>query len=289
MLPQTTPSLILNLGPRILPSVIWQNVTLLKGDDSLEPIELSHLPLPDVLESLGTEFTLVDLSNIYKATGGRELDWPRLASLAKCKWSRVLEKTLHRLAGLPSDFQRWCKEKLISSQDLAPLLSVSENEFPVPFLSILAAAQVSRQNGLKILEWAVELFLMGEKIQRLLPEEIVNADLLLSDSPLTLQENFSTLPINGEKWKEQLYLLRFKKTVAQDLIAKEALSEFHLPKFVKAQWQRRGDLTGVEIKIFATRPEQMLERLEKVKEAFVQQIAKANPDESVAEIESTLL
>jgi hypothetical protein len=127
------------------------------------------------------------------------------------------------------NFKTWKEQKKVKNQDLIFTHSLKENLHQELFTKIseqMASLKPSFTEGLAFLETATELILMG------------HGELLFESS-----HDFS-------KWSESLKKLRYPQTSLRDESLKQKFESLPWPAGSKVKFERRGDKSGVELKIF---------------------------------------
>lgn len=146
--------------------------------------------------------------------------WPTY----QLRWNHELEVTLEKLALTPRAFQDWCSQKQVGAQDLSPLRSVSNPETFAPVLLAIGQSVLSKSLGIQVLEWTVELALMGVPVEDLMPKSEVD-------------------------WASSLKAMRYPKVMAKDQEKHRQVRELPWPNRTQAQWIRQGDRGFLEIKL----------------------------------------
>lgn len=158
--------------------------------------------------------------------------------------SNFLIKHLKIFISTPSAFQNWTHKKSIHLNELRILNSL-ENPKQIYFLlEWIGKHDVSHALGLKAMELGIELLLMGCS-----PDEILSPDIR------------NTSPESVVQVMEQK---RKPLTFSQDQIKKETLRTIPWPAHVTTEWRRKGDKTGLEIKIWCQNQKELKEKIEKV-------------------------
>lgn len=128
-------------------------------------------------------------------------------------------------------FAQWQIDKKVKPSDLVftqALKTQIQQDLFQKVADHLASLKPSFSDGLKTLELATELILMGHQEG--------------------LFENAATF----EKWQLSLKQLRFPHTTATDSNLKTKLENLPWPSQAKIKFERRGDRAGVEVKFFVS-------------------------------------
>jgi hypothetical protein len=154
-----------------------------------------------------------------------------------------LKQTNRLVAQLPRHFLNWCAEKKWGPQDFSPLRSLTEGIIVLtPYLELLNSP-LSKNDGTLIFELLIELLMMGKDLK-----------------PLLLQPTIQWLPILKKE--------RYPLATFQSQKKEEQLRKFSWPLHSQVKWVRKGDKSGVELKLFITHPqdlERSLIKLEQLK------------------------
>lgn len=146
---------------------------------------------------------------------------------------------LEALTTAPRDLQDWICEKSFSPQDLAPLI-YGRGEVWLRALLVLKSLQATRSQSVPLLEIQVDLSLGDENSARSIKS--------LQDQVLQLQL------LSLKDFQEKVFTLRNPHASSRDKDQRQRLLNVNWPPGVQAQFQRRGDQGGLEIKFFASSP-----------------------------------
>ena len=144
----------------------------------------------------------------------------------------------------PPIFQNWSNSRSVHLNELRVLNSLKNTQQIHFLLEWIAQSGLSHSLGLRALELAVELLLMGWP-----------ADEILSQNVRNLPPEFALQTMEQK---------RKPLSFAQDQMKKENLKKISWPAQVTAGWQRKGDKTGVEIKIWCQNQKELKEKTEKI-------------------------
>ncbi len=180
------------------------------------------------------------------------LDWSDLLKQYHLDQDPRFTKVLKILPGLPGQFQHWLLQKRVNAKEAASLLffsdtTVSENSKHLELLTKIGSSQLSKSEGLMAMDLGFEILEMGAELPVL-----------------------SALPEN--QWLGAIKAKRFQDSEARSQKDQEWLKPFCNAKSLQGQWQRRGDVTGLEVKLFARKPEELAKHQElvtKMHEAWV--------------------
>lgn len=157
------------------------------------------------------------------------------------RWCDRLSQTLKIVAATPREFQDFADQKDFSIRDFSALLALSELTPFQSFLQSLAGLPLSKSEAVRALDLGVELFLMGQALNDLLPADQRKDDYL-----------------------KKLERLRRPNTSAGDESWKETVAMWPWPAHVQGQWQRFGDQSGLEVKIRTVSPEDFQKKLQRL-------------------------
>lgn len=213
----------------VLTSVAINGILILKSSNSDQCIflEVSSERGAEVFAALYPDLTLADLAQVKMqiAKYPNLLDWETLLSKYHLSPSTNLDETLRILQECPKEFKEWAAEKKLNVQDLAPLRLLKSVGEASPLLVKTLESGLSKSEGCRALEIAIELFLQTKNLD-------------------------SLLQIPNENWLNELYARRYKKTLAQDQDKESQLKGLPWPRHSQVKFVRRGDRSGLELKIF---------------------------------------
>ena len=151
-----------------------------------------------------------------------------------------LKNFFTKLLATPNDFQNWVTEKKVHINDLR-ILNCIPNINDLSFMfQWISEKNVSHFHGVKALELAGELILMEFKEAEILNEK-------LKDNPQAMIQHIE--------------LKRKNKTLSQDQKKQQQLEHTIWPNQTQGQWVRKGDQTGLEIKLWCKNQNEMQKKL----------------------------
>ena len=143
----------------------------------------------------------------------------------------------------PMSFQSWVNKKAVHLSELRILNSL-EDVTQIHFIfEWMAKQSPSHSQGIKVLELGVELFLMNME-----PDKVLK----------------SNLP--PEKAIQEMEKKRKPIAFSKEEIKKSNLKKITWPPHVIAEWKRKGDLTGLEIKIWSQNTIELEKKINKIKQ-----------------------
>ena len=158
-----------------------------------------------------------------------------------------LKKQLQKLLSTPLSFQNWLTDKRIHLNELRIFNVFSEiNDLDFIF-QWLHKNNVSKSNGLTALELAGELRLMGYKEADILPSHIHSVELSI----------------------EYMEQKRKKNTLSVDQEKQKYLQQIAWPAHANGRWLRKGDETGLEIKLWCKNQKDMAKKIEQINKVQV--------------------
>jgi hypothetical protein len=233
--------------PKAFPAFAWrgQLLTAFERTQSVV-IDLFELRRGTLTECLVSCYPELGLSELARLSANLKTVWPETYQEIRegffraydLKWCERLEETLNALSMTPLKFQEWVDNKKLGGRDLSPLLSLPNVKEFSAFLFALSDLECTRSEGVKILENGVELFLMGEPLNDLLPQQKSGSEYLR----LLEKRRRPQAGTTDENWKSEV-------------------AKWPWPAHVQAQWQRFGDQAGLEIKLRATSPQDLQNKL----------------------------
>lgn len=225
---------ILAWGPHIITQVQEE-----KDVVSLNPQTTN---LPQLIFDLYPDLSLVEVASLEENLRKLGLDsFPKILEKYKLNNSENLSVTLEVLRNAPEEFRTWAHERRVSVRDLAPLRCEISKEF-VFVLEQIVRTRATRQQGAQILEISVELY--------------------LADTPLSEVMNLSD---SAEIWLAHLKKIRYPLSTGADREMQNKVKSLPWPSHVEAEWQRRGDQAGVQIKLFAQSETELSKHLENLR------------------------
>lgn len=198
--------------------------------------------LAQLICDLYPDMSLVELASLEENLWQLDLDiFPQVVEKCNLYYSENLTTTLEILRQAPEEFRNWAHERRVSVRDLAPLRCEVSKEFTF-VLEQIVRTRATRQQGAQILEIAVELYLGGTPLS-----EVMN----LSES--------------AEIWLAHLKKIRYPLASNADREMQNKIKSLPWPSHVEAEWQRRGDQAGIQIKLFAQSENELNKYLENLK------------------------
>lgn len=236
--------------PTALPAFAWRGELLSGfGRETGVVIDLFETQRATLVEALKATHPEMNLSEVARFTLALEKTWPELFTEVReplllaygFRWSERLEQTLRALCETPMEFQNWAGEKDLGPRELSVLLALPSSRDFHPFLAALTQLQLSRTEGVRVLELGAELFMMGRPLNDLLP----------SGS-------------NGGSYLRQLERWRRPQTLGGDEHWQETVKKWPWPSQVQGKWQRFGDQSGLDVNIRSTSPGDFRKKLERL-------------------------
>lgn len=224
-------------------------------------IDLKNQNLSLCLKTIYPSLSFPELSRLIAQLLAR---YPQLLDLSNEMWSLYgyqprenLTLLAQKVIDLPLDIQRWFSQKKFAPQDLAPLRAINDLSVLSDYWDDLLLANPSKSEGAKWLEMLIELILMG------LPKELLK---LSCHWPLDTN-NSRIHPDSTTQWLAHLHRLRYPLATQQTKRVEQKIHSFAWPPKSEARWTRRGDRSGVELKLFFSNPQELKVntlRLEKI-------------------------
>ncbi len=166
---------------------------------------------------------------------------------------------------LKNQIQKWLDSKKSSTIDIhqiCPYLDLLKTDAQIQMmnqtLELILILRCSYSEGLKILELVTEIVLIydQQKIQ-------IDFDMLTTHHEQKM--------LNPDQWLTRLNQLRFPLTMQNDTEIKLKLEKLPWPFGSKIKFERRGDRSGVELKVFISNPSDLVKiisSLERVREGL---------------------
>lgn len=239
-----------NPWPELLP-LYCHNDELLCGfqrstRENENVIQLEHESLPLCIKTIYPQLSFPELSRLIALLSARFPNSPDLYSeiwgLYGYQARENLSLLAQKLIQIPMDIQRWLSQKKLAPQDLAPLRALEDLSVLDDFWDEILLANPSKSDGVKWLEMLIELILMGFSKSQLM-------------STASSTEN---APSNSTaQWLSHLHALRYPLATQQAEQAEQKIRSFSWPPKSEARWVRRGDRSGVELKLFFSNPQEL--------------------------------
>ena len=192
------------------------------------------------------------ITSLWKKTESFSFSWKDFFSKYDLKNTRLFTSILPIFANTPLVFQKWVDQKKIHPSELRVLTSLKDIKSISSLLQWISEENLSHSLGISILEQGVELILMGTSL-----EEIFKNNLSQEEVLKTIEQKRKPLSHSEEQ------------------IKKEQLKKILWPSGIHSQWQRKGDKTGLEIKIWCQNQKELEEKLSKVNQLSIfQQLKK---------------
>lgn len=235
--------------PTALPAFAFKDQLLCAFDQKIKNIVfLDDAELTEAFFSIYPELSFPEVARLAHRLPLNEIQRQKFWSHYGYHWKASLQAVADCLVQIPLETQQLFQEKKLGPQDLAPLRSLESLEPLKAFWIPLKECQASKSELIKILEWIIELHLMGVSEEQIL------------------------LPREGEQktlasaWQKHLYRLRFPKTESADEGSEKMIKSLSWPLRSEARWSRRGDLSGVELKLFFSHPQELKRSLMKLEQ-----------------------
>ena len=186
------------------------------------------------------------ITSMWKNIETLSFSWEDFFSTHNLKNTHLLTSILPIFANTPPAFQKWVDQKKIHPSELRVLKSLKDIKPISPLLQWVAKENLSHSSGISVLEQGVELVLMGTPL-----EEVFKNNLSQEEVLKTIEQKRKPLSYSKEQTK------------------KEKLKEILWPMGVNSQWLRKGDKTGLEIKIWCQNQKELDEKLTKVNQLSI--------------------
>jgi hypothetical protein len=232
--------------PEGWPHPVWHGLGfVLPSNNSGYFLDLSEMPLEQILKGLCPEPKFTDLREaaafLSELQERLKENLPPLHDIFDLPQEEFIQKLLPWIIKAPVEFWKWCDERSMRWGQLRALALLNP-DIEREWLRDLARWGASSQEGQKILEWCVELELMGMPLGQL---------------GARTQEDLKS-------WLERLRGLRFP---ISDRLEKEGASRVEQlvwPKGVQAKWARQGDRQVLEIRLTASSKQEYSRQLERL-------------------------
>lgn len=258
-----------NIWPELLPLYCHDDELLCgfqrRTLDHESVIDLKNQNLSLCLKTIYPSLSFPELSRLIAQLLVR---YPHNSSLTNEMWGHYgyqprenLTLLAQKVIALPLDIQHWLSQKKFAPQDLAPLRALDDLSVLDDYWDDLLLANPSKSEGVKWLEMLIELILMGVSKEQLMLSSTASAD-SHADASTTRSTTHTTA-----QWLSHLHALRYPLATQQTSLAEQKIRAFAWPPKSEARWTRRGDRSGVELKLFFANPQELkinTLRLEKI-------------------------
>ncbi len=226
----------LNIWPANLPIYSWGPWQLTGFEDShknslVVDLKITGSDLKSAIHSLYPKLSLPELARIYSFKGliSQHLNWIDFFEHYNLRFNENLSLVLEKLILCPMPFQIWCSKKDIFPKDIEILRSVEISTEQTWILNAIASSSASKSTAVQILEFSLELLGMGTSLTDL--------QSLFSGSPETCLNEVKKIrfPMNHKILSENQKKLESLTTI----------------NGVEVKWKRKGDQSGLELRIFA--------------------------------------
>lgn len=239
--------------PRALPAFAFNDQLLCGFDrEDGEVVVLNADNLLDVCYSIHPELSFIELSRLHQRLPLSAEEIPQLWSLYGYRWREALAETVQRVLSVPREIQNLFQEKKMGPNDLAPLRSLTDTAGLSPYWRPMIQCQASKSELIKILELLVELTLLGKTD--------------LADHHSTTPSTENTMDLSARVWLQKLNRLRYPMSSSSEDACDKKIKEIHWPLRSDARWTRRGDLSGIELKMFFSHPQELKRSLMKLEQ-----------------------
>lgn len=229
--------------PKHWPAFAWEKIIISgfnRKNQSVLNFSSKDVKFLHLFHSCHPRLNLSELSRIilkWQIITKPIFSWKDFFSLYNLQNTDFLIQLLKTFTFTPHSFQEWANKRGIHPAELRILNSLEKLDQALPVFKWIAEQNLSHSLGMKALELGVELLLMGVQVDEILqsnisPEEIVQ----------TMEQKRKPL------------------SASSDQIKKRKLKKIIWPSHVNAQWQRKGDKSGLEIKIWCQNQKELEEK-----------------------------
>ena len=233
--------------PKNWPAFAWDEIIIAGFSQTHQPVLNFHsedVKFLHLFHSCHPQLSLSELSRIilnWKSIEKPTFSWSDFFSLYNLQNPDFLIKILKVFSSTPAFFQKWANNKGLHPSELRILNSLESLTQANFIFHWIAEKNPSHSIGMRILELGVELLLMN--IQA---DEILQSNLSLEEALQAMEQKRKPLSSSHDQIKNK----RLKKII--------------WPTHVNAQWQRKGDKTGLEIKIWCQNQKELEEKIQRV-------------------------
>ncbi len=233
-----------NAWPSVVPAMLVNNLVVAGRLDSPGFVSVEGRTWGDALVQIFPKLKFTEvlefLSRLQQVTTDHHLrsresgEWNDLAKsvveVYRFRYSDEVLQLIEVFGRTPLVFQQWALQKNLSFSDLQILLDLSEKNLQV----VLGAVTTYAQNELAARDGVLLMELLGEVLEVGHPVAVDNQK-----------------PI--EQFLKSLKALRYPLTNETDQQLHQRLSNVRWPAGVRTQFVRKGDVSGIEVKMFITK------------------------------------
>jgi hypothetical protein len=223
------------LWPKALPQLAWRGLLLTASiENEVQAVELDEKhPFENVIFDIYPRLNLLEVHEI--ATNAKalsvEFNISKLFETYRIRYDDRLIKLLNQIQWVDQQFIRWAIDKQLGENDLAPLSSLNDQQIKLlnKYFSHMAKLNPSKNEGVQILEWLIDVFLQ------------------------TSTENFieSVLDINtSSELSLRLKYMRYPESTERETKSTLFIKSLSWSKNTHVRAVRQGDQAGIELKIF---------------------------------------
>ena len=240
--------------PEHWPSFAWENI-LISGFDRINQLVLNFsaedMKFLDLFHSCHPQLNFSELGRIFlewerekikqKHSEKSVFSWKEFFSMYDFQNTDFFIQQLRVFMSTPSSFRDWVNKKAVRISELR-ILNALKNMDQIHFIfQWIIERDVSHSTGVKALELGGELRLMGFS-----PDEILKQDISPEEVIRAMEKKRKPLSSSGDDIKQK----HLKKII--------------WPREVTAQWSRRGDKTGLEMKIWCQNQTELEDRIKRI-------------------------
>ena len=224
--------------------VLWKGLLLNpspSGNLNSTPMDLSLENAGELLWDLLGPMTFVEVSRLYNACQEhphffQAVDWNSFFQKQKLFWNQRNLELIEKLKTTNHGFLHWAQDRQMSGRDLMPLNSLdSMKTFNIPGEKFRELG-ITRSEGKNILDLLVDLILMGQTAETLMPQSSTEKT-KQTGSQNPLQINTKTMS-PSKNWYQQLMAQRYPNTWNRDSATQTTKS---LPHYAQVKKFRQGD------------------------------------------------
>ena len=205
------------------------------------PMDLSLENPGELLWDLLGPMSFIEVSRLYNACHEhphffQAVDWNSFFQKQKLFWNQRNLELIKKLKTINHGFLSWAQDRQMSPRDLMPLNSLNSMETFNRLGEKFPELGLTRSEGKNILDLLVDLILMGQTAETLMPLSSAKK-IKQTRSQNPLQINHNTIP-QSKIWCQQLMAKRYPNTWNRDSSTQETKS---WPRYAQVKKFRQGD------------------------------------------------
>ena len=235
--------------PKNWPAFAWETSIVAGFNKTDQPVlnfNSEDVKFLHLFHSCHPQLNLSELSRIilkWESIEKPVFSWKDFFSLYKLQNPDFLIQILKLLSSTPPTFQEWANRKNLHPSELRILNSLNDLNETYSLFQWISEKNPSHSLGIKILELGVELSLMNIQVDKILKNQSS-----VEEAIRVMESQRNPLSSSSDQMKNS----KLKKMI--------------WPAHVHTQWQRKGDKTGLEVKIWCQNQKELEEKTKRIQQ-----------------------